>query len=122
MIAAPVRSGIKAGKAGTKPAMVVEGGNDMAQGKSASASADLVAHQDTYHGFLRLTAAVVLACVFTVVALTAMTIIGGTAFWIGALGLIIGLASIAVTLATGLSCAASLVVLAAMVALTVVTL
>lgn len=92
----------------------------MAQGKSASA--DMAAHQDTYRSFLRLTVAVVLACAFTVVALAAMTVIGGGAFWVGALGLIIGLASIAFTLTTGLSFAASLLVLAAMVVLTIITL
>lgn len=92
----------------------------MAQGKSASA--DMAAHEQTYHSFVRLAAAGVIASAFTLVALAAMTVIGGGAFWVGALGLIIGLASIAFTLVTGLSFTASLLVLAAMTALTIITL
>ncbi|MCB1437803.1 MAG: aa3-type cytochrome c oxidase subunit IV [Rhodobiaceae bacterium] len=80
------------------------------------------AHQDTYHSFVRLAAGGVIACAMIVVALAAMTVIGGTAFWIGAIGLIVGLALVAMSLLSSLSWTASLVVLAAMIALTVVTL
>ena len=92
----------------------------MAQGKSVAA--DMAAHEDTYHSFVRLAVGGVIACATVLVALAAMTVIGGTAFWVGAIGLVIGLGLVAMALVTGLSWTPSLALLAIMIALIIVTL
>ena len=92
----------------------------MAGGKSADTG--LGEHKVTYTSFVRLTIATVIVCAMTLVALVAMTVIGGMAFWYGLVGLIVGTIAVAVTLATRLSWTASLLVLAAMVVLSVLTL
>ena len=51
---------------------------------------DYPAHERTYSGFLRFSIAGVIACLFILVALLGMTIVGGLAFWVGMLGLIVG--------------------------------
>ena len=83
---------------------------------------DYPAHERTYSGFLRFSIAGVIACLFILVALLGMTIVGGLAFWVGMLGLIVGFATIAVVLASGLGWTAPLVILAGMVVLTIASL
>jgi len=90
--------------------------------EAQSSGTELAAHKATYATFVRLTIGTIIAVALTVVALAAMTIIGGKAFWIGLVGLIVGLIAVAVTLASERSWIASLLVLAAMIILTVLTL
>lgn len=87
-----------------------------------STDTDLAEHKATYTNFVRLTIATVIVCAMTLVALVAMTVIGGAAFWFGLVGLIVGIAVVALTLASRLNWLPSLLVLAAMVVLTVLTL
>ena len=83
---------------------------------------DYPAHERTYTGFLRFSIAGVIACAFVLVALIGMTIVGGLAFWAGLIGLILGLITLAIVLASGLGWTAPLVVFAAMVILTIAAL
>lgn len=83
---------------------------------------DLAEHKATYATFVRLTTATVIVCAIILVALVAMTIIGGAAFWVGLVGLIVGHVAVAEALATKRGWTASLLVLAAMIILTVLTL
>lgn len=90
--------------------------------KGQSSGMDYVEHERTYGLFIRLTAATIVAIAQILISLTAMTILGGAAFWVGLAGLVVGLVVIAATLASGLSWTASLIVLAATVVLSVLTL
>ena len=83
---------------------------------------DYPAHERTYGGFLRFTIAGVIGCAFILVALIGMTIVGGLAFWAGLIGLIVGLLTLAVVLASGLGWTAPLVIFVAMVLLTIAAL
>ena len=83
---------------------------------------DYPAHERTYSGFLRFSIAGVIACLILLVALIGMTIVGGLAFWVGMFGLILGLVVISVVLASGLGWTGPLVIFAAMVVLTVLSL
>lgn len=78
---------------------------------------DYAEHEGTYSGFIRVSIAGVIACVMVLVSLIAMTVIGGGAFWVGAIGLIVGLISLAVALVAGMSWTVSLLIVAAMVIL-----
>jgi len=90
--------------------------------EAKSSETDLAAHKATYTTFVRLTIGTVIVCAMTLAALVAMTVIGGMAVWVGLVGLIVGLVVVAVTLASQRGWAASLLVLAAMIILTVLTL
>lgn len=79
-------------------------------------------HQTTYSTFVRLTIATVIVCAITVVSLAAMTVIGGAAFWVGLVGLVAGIVVVAVTLASQLTWTPSLLILAAIIVLSVLTL
>jgi hypothetical protein len=89
---------------------------------ATSSGTDLAAHRATYANFVRLATATAIVCAMTLVALVAMTVFGGAAFWVGLVGLVVGLIAVAVTLASELAWTASLLVLAATIVLTVLTL
>ncbi|MDP2620771.1 MAG: aa3-type cytochrome c oxidase subunit IV [Hyphomicrobiales bacterium] len=92
----------------------------MAGAKSTDTS--IAEHRATYANFVRLTIAAVIVCAITLVALMAMTLIGGVAFWVGLVGLVAGHVVVAVTLASRLTWTPSLLVLAAIIVLSVLTL
>jgi hypothetical protein len=87
-----------------------------------STDMEFAQHKATYAGFVRLAIAAVLVCAMTLFALMTMTVIGGTAFWIGLVGLIAGIIVVAITLASDMSWYPSLLVFAVMVVLSVLTL
>ena len=90
--------------------------------KGSSTDMDFVAHRETYDAFVKLTTGAVIVSAISLFALLAMTVIGGVAFWVGAIGLIVGIVVVAVTLALRLAWTPSLLVLAAMVVLSILTL
>lgn len=83
---------------------------------------DFAAHRATYANFVRLTVGAVILCATTLFALMGMTVIGGSAFWIGLVGLIAGIIVVAITLVSEMSWYPSLLILAVMVILSVLTL
>jgi hypothetical protein len=92
----------------------------MAGAKSTDTS--IAEHRETYANFVRLTIAAVIVCAISLVALMAMTLIGGVALWVGLVGLVAGHVVVAVTLASRLTWTPSLLVLAAIIVLSVLTL
>ncbi len=94
--------------------------SDQNTAASDAGTMDMTGHNEMYGYFLRLSVALVLACVLLMICILAMTMGGTATAWVGGLGLTFGLAVIFISLLSGLSWIPSLVVCAGVTALTLI--
>lgn len=93
---------------------------EQAQVDHAHVDNDYPAHERTYEGFIRFFIGGALHIILTLVCLLGMSYIGGFAFWVGLIGLLVGSAVVIMTLVAGLTWMPMLVTLLAVIVFTIV--